>query len=142
MSAKQNTASQTSYEVDSSGFQFFSAGELGAMHAMAHEMLDEGRELEGLRILGEWLEGRQGRGSEWVHLQWHMAVFEIAVGRWEAALRRFENEIAPVAVSSFDALTDGPAMLWRLWLAAPRPVSLPWEAVAGMARKSLRFSIK
>ena len=118
---------------DVSGFGVFSHGDAGQAHVMAHRMLDEGRHELGHRLLSEWLEGRAGSGSDWTHLQWHMATFEIAVGQWEAALKRFENHILPVATHTCDALTDAPAMLWRLQLAAPRPVTLPWEPVCATA---------
>jgi hypothetical protein len=66
-----------------------------------------------------------------------MAVFEIAVGQWEAALKRFERQVLPVAANTYDALTDAPAMLWRLQLAAPRPVTLAWEPVHATAVRRL-----
>ena len=122
---------------DRSGFGVFSHGDAGDAHVMAHRMLDEERYELGHRLLGAWLEQHEGNGSRWTHLQWHMGVFEIAVGRWKAALRRFETEILPVAAASFDALTDAPAMLWRLQLAAPRPVALDWEAVHDAAARCL-----
>jgi hypothetical protein len=122
---------------DLSGFGVFSHGDAGDVHVMAHRMLDEERYELGHRLLGPWLEQHEGNGSCWTHLQWHMGVFEIAVGRWKAALRRFETEILPVAAASFDALTDAPAMLWRLQLAAPRPVALDWEAVRKTAVRRL-----
>ena len=40
-----------------------------------------------------------------------------------ATQARFETHILPVATHTYDALTDAPAMLWRLELAAPRSVS-------------------
>ncbi len=122
---------------DVSGFGVFSHGNAGDAHVTAHRMLDEGRHELGHRLLGSWLDRNDGEGSDWTHLQWHMAVFEIAVGQWEAALARFEREILPVAIESDDALTDGPSMLWRLWLRAPRPVELPWEAVRATAARNL-----
>mgnify|MGYP001827871012 FL=1 len=122
---------------DISGFAVFSHGDAGEAHVTAHRMLDEGRHELGHRLLGAWLQWHDGAGSDWTHLQWHMAVFEIAVGKWEAALARFEREILPVARKSDDALTDAPAMLWRLWLAAPRAVELPWEPVRDAAVRNL-----
>ena len=99
---------------DVSGFGVFSQGDAGDAHVMAHRMLDEERYELGHQLLGAWLDSHDGAGSDWTHLQWHMAVFEIAVGKWERAFARFEREILPVAISSDDALTDAPAMLWRL----------------------------
>jgi hypothetical protein len=122
---------------DVSGFGVFSQGDAGDAHVMAHRMLDEARYELGHELLGAWLDCHEGAGSDWTHLQWHMAVFEIAVGRWEAALARFEQEIIPVATRSDDALTDAPAMLWRLWLTAPRKVALPWEPLRATAVRNL-----
>jgi hypothetical protein len=48
-------------------------------------------------------------------------------------LARFETHILPAATHTYDALTDAPAMLWRLQLAAPRPVRLAWEPVHATA---------
>jgi len=125
----------TSHDV--SGFGVFSKGDAGQAHVMAHRMLDEGRHGLGHRLLGAWLEGREGSGSDWTHLQWHMAIFEIAVGKWDAALKRFETQLLPVATHTYDALTDAPAMLWRLDLAAPGPVALAWEPVRATAAHRL-----
>jgi len=122
---------------DLSGFGVFSHGDAGQAHVTAHRMLDERRHELGHRLLGDWLEGRVGRGSDWTHLQWHMAVFEIAVGEWDAALARVETHILPISTHTFDALTDAPAILWRLELAAARPVSLAWEPVRTTATKQL-----
>jgi hypothetical protein len=114
---------------DSSGFAVFSDGELGAMHAAAHRMLDSDQMALGHRVLGAWLKGRHGTGSDWVHIQWHMAVFDLSLGHWQAAWRRFRQQILPSVITSDDALTDAPALLWRLSLQADRPLCLPWEAV-------------
>jgi hypothetical protein len=114
---------------DISGFAVFAHGEAGAAHAMAHRMLDTGRIEQGHRQLGEWLDGRSGCGSDWVHLHFHMAIFELARGDWNAAHTRFSREVLPVAAASEEALTDAPALLWRLVLAAPRSVELPWQPV-------------
>lgn len=122
---------------DVSGFGVFSQGDAGEAHVMAHRMLDEARYELGHQLLDAWLERHEGAGSDWTHLQWHMAAFEIAVGEWEAALARFEREIMPVAMTSDDALTDAPGMLWRLWLAAPRDVALPWEPLRSQAMRNL-----
>jgi hypothetical protein len=123
---------------DASGYRIFSASELGEAHVMAHRMLDENRPRDGHRQLGEWLEGRRGCGSEWVHLQFHMAVFEIAVGEWNAAFERFLDQVLPTAARGEDALTDAPQLLWRLALSAPRDVELPWEEVRRMALARLQ----
>lgn len=114
---------------DISGYTVFSAGDAGAAHVMAHRMLDENRIKLGHQLLGDWLQGRTGSGSDWLHLQFHMAVFELALDDWDAAYTRFMNEILPAAATTEEALTDAPALLWRLALTSPEPVALPWKAL-------------
>lgn len=129
---------------DISGYTVFSAGDEGAAHVMAHRMLDENRIELGHQLLGDWLQGRTGSGSNRIHLQFHMAVFELALDDWDAAYSRFMDEILPAAATTEEALTDAPALLWRLALTAPEPVELPWKllrrtALARMQRPSDPF---
>lgn len=123
---------------DASGYRIFSGSDVGEAHVMAHRMLDQGRLKEGCRLLGNWLEGRTGEGSDWVHLQFHMAVFEIAVGEWHMAYARYLEYVRPAAAIGEDALTDAPQLLWRLALSAPRDVELPWEEVRKTALSRLQ----
>ncbi len=123
---------------DVSGFALFSAGEAGSAHVMAHRMLDHDRYDLGHQLLGSWLNGRSSAGSEWIHIQWHMAVFELALGHWEAAFARFQEHILSVAATTENALTDAPALLWRLSLAVRIRVELPWEPVRGTALARMR----
>ncbi len=130
--------------VDTSGFVIFSQGGDGGAHVIAHRMLDQGRIALGHDRLGAWLDGRKGHGSSWVHLQFHMAIFELGIGDWSAAYERFLAEILPVAAATEDALTDAPGLLWRLAIAAPEAVELPWEplrrtALAGMSHSREPF---
>jgi hypothetical protein len=66
-----------------------------------------------------------------------MMVFEIAVGEWDSAHQRMLDELLPVARTTFDALTDAPAALWRLMLAADKEVALPWLAIRKTALQAL-----
>lgn len=134
-----NTATTTETIRDASGFAVFSHGDSGAVHVMAHRLLDSKRIALGHRLLGEWLDRRAGSGSDWVHLQFHMCVFELALNRWDSACHRFTRHILPAATLSGDALTDAPALLWRLALTAPRPIELPWDAVRATALARLHL---
>ncbi len=132
----QSTTTHETYR-DISGFAAFNTGDAGATHVASHELLDSGRFEEGYRFLGDWLQQHTGSGSDWVHLQWHMAVFELSTGRLGDAFDRFEHSILP-AVSSNEALTDGPSLLWRFLLSGTGAIDIDWSAVRGaaMARHS------
>lgn len=125
---------------DARGAAIFDHGDVGAAHVRAHRRLDGGDHARGHRELGAWLAGTardpaRHSAGDWVHLQWHMLVFELAVGRWGEAHRRFLKEILPIAVSTSAALTDAPAALWRLHLSASQPVALPWAPIAEVAAR-------
>ena len=123
---------------DRTGFRYFSEGAVGAAHDLAHRLLDENRLEEGWRRLGEVLDGLDEElvtGPKGAHLQWHMAVFEIAVGRCAEAHDRFRAHLLPL-VESEKVLTDAPSLLWRLWVADHRE-GLEWNAVAAPARRVL-----
>ncbi len=128
-SQKTTFAPATELARDLSGFPIFAVGELGPAHVIAHRLFDRGQPQEGHRRLGGWLATHSGAGSEWVHLQFHMALFELALGQWDAAHIRFTNEILPVAAAGDDALTDAPALAWRLQLAAPHPAVIAWDVL-------------
>ncbi|MGF1465333.1 MAG: hypothetical protein ACFCGT_04295 [Sandaracinaceae bacterium] len=122
---------------DRSGYRMFSAGDCGEAHALAHEMLDLGRPHEGHARLGAWLDGRTGSGCRWVHLHWHMLVFELAVGDRGAAARRFRRAVLPAVRVGHEALVDAPSGLWRIALAGSEPLDLPWQEVADRAADAL-----
>lgn len=117
-------------------FQVFSDGDTGRMHVLAHRLVDEHRYELGHRVLGEHLEGHRGTGCKEVHLHWHMGVFELALGQWDAAYARFCDQIA-TASEGGDAATDAPAMLWRLQLDRPDAKNLPWDVARRYATSRL-----
>jgi hypothetical protein len=130
--------------IDISGTRIFSHGDLGSAHVAAHRMLDRGCYQQGFRQLGAWLSAHEadgpqpGQESQWIHIQWHMLVFELAVGAWEQAYRRFEAHIRPAARCAKTAATDAPAALWRLALAAEHEVELPWADVVVGAKARMQ----
>lgn len=121
---------------DASGFEMFHDGDTGLVHVVAHRLLDRDEHDRGHQLLGAWLANHSVSGSEGVHLHWHMMVFELAVGKWHEAHQRFMHEIQPAALGN-DAFTDVPAALWRLRLAAQRPVRLPWATARTSALRGL-----
>jgi len=124
--------------VDASGFDIFSDGLVGAAHIAAHASFDARQYAQGCRELGAWLDTHAGTGSEWIHLQFHMALFELELGRWSAAYERFMKYVLPAARASASALTDAPGLLWRLELSAHKPITLPWQLLRATALSSMK----
>jgi hypothetical protein len=124
--------------VDASGHEIFSDGDQGTAHVLAHHMVDTDQSELGRRLLGDWLDRHTGSCGQWVHLQFHMALFELATGRWEAAHRRYLDHVLPAAASGEDALTDAPALLWRLALSASDGTELDWEPLRRTALERMQ----
>lgn len=122
---------------DAIGKPVFAAGDTGIAHVIAHRLLDSGECELGHRWLGHWLDTHEGTGSEWIHLQFHMAVFELAIDDWAAAHRRYLARILPAAATSEDALTDAPAIAWRLKLGARFPTELYWDTLRRTALRAI-----
>jgi hypothetical protein len=70
-------------------------------------------------------------------MQFHMALFELELGDWQAAYARFWREILPTAATTEDALTDAPGLLWRLQMTAPEGVVLPWQPLRRTALRAM-----
>lgn len=136
VSPQRSVTTATCRDVD--GYALYAGGELGTLHVFAHRMLDEDRIPLGHRVLSRWLARQSGRGRHWVHVQWHMAVFELELNRWQEALVRFQHHVRPYAFATDDALTDAPSLLWRLRLAAPSWIELPWQEAYRTARRCMR----
>lgn len=126
---------------DAMGCPIFAAGEMGTAHVIAHQLFDESRFAEGRHWLDDWLASHTDSGSEWVHLQFHMVLFELVAGDWTAAYERFMRDILPVAATTDLALTDAPALAWRLALATPMPVDLGWERLRQTALQQIGRSM-
>ena len=120
---------------DRTGAGIFDAGVPGEAHVRAHRAFATHSAREGYAQLAWVLARPHGTGPQWTHLEWHQLVFELELGKVDAARARYHRAIAP-AVTRGWALTDGPQALWRLALAAPeRP--LDWSEVHRVAVERL-----
>jgi hypothetical protein len=111
-----------------------------ATHSVAHVYFERGDARTGADVLGNWLQGFDNPASSYVHLSWHLALFELALGQYERALARYERDIRPsVVAKSMSTLADSASFLWRvqMYSGAPSaqiaPAPLPWEEVRALA---------
>lgn len=112
-------------------------GDLDAAHVAAHTLWEREAPSLGRRVLAAWLDGTHGQGDRYVHVQWHLILFEAVRGRHRDAVERFERFILPAVEEGNDALTDAPSALWWIALTSPDPLDLPWLTVRRRALVSL-----
>ncbi|MCK6454562.1 MAG: tetratricopeptide repeat protein [Alphaproteobacteria bacterium] len=109
-----------------------------AAHARTHAYVELGQAAAGFAFLSDWLVSYDRAAILHTHLNWHQALFEIDLGRADAALARYAEAIGPAQATSppMPTLADSASFLWRcgLYGAGPRP--LPWDEVAALAARA------
>ena len=97
-----------------------------ASHSIGHVYFERGDASGGADFLGNWLPGFDDRATYHVHLSWHLALFELAMGHYQKALDLYETNIRPSVVAKSPlSLNDSASLLWRLQMyggAAPPSV--------------------
>ena len=105
-----------------------------ACHSMTHVHFERGDAASGEDFLGGWLQVFDSPPSSYVHLSWHLALFELAQGKYQETLDRYENFIRPsVVAKSMSTLNDSASLLWRLQMYCGAPPPKPWEEVLTIA---------
>ncbi|MCH7714390.1 MAG: tetratricopeptide repeat protein [Chloroflexi bacterium] len=105
-----------------------------ASHSMTHVHFERGDAASGEDFLGAWLQSFDAPASSYVHLSWHLALFELAQGKYQETLDRYENFIRPsVVAKSMATLNDSASLMWRLQLYGGTPPPKPWEEVLTIA---------
>lgn len=97
-----------------------------ASHSIAHVYFERGDASGGADFLARWLPGFDDRATYHVHLSWHLALFELAMGHYQKSLELYDSNIRPSVVAKSPlSLTDSASLLWRLQMyggAAPAEV--------------------
>jgi hypothetical protein len=89
-----------------------------AAHAQTHVMYETGQHEEGRVWLDHWVT-ETGRSAGFrAHFAWHAALHELALGDLDAVRRRYQEHLAPPAVTGVRALIDSASLLWRWKLGA------------------------
>ncbi len=83
-----------------------------ASHSVAHVYFERADSSSGADFLEGWLPGFDKRAPYHVHLSWHLALFELAMGRYQRALDVYDKTIRPsvVAQSAF-SLYDSSSLM-------------------------------
>ena len=105
-----------------------------ASHSVTHSYFEQGDAANGGRWLGDWLDGWDRRASYNTHLSWHLALFELAQGKYQQALDLYETHIRPgVQARNLANLQDAASLMWRLQIYSGEEPGKPWEEVRDMA---------
>jgi len=105
-----------------------------ACHSMTHVHFERGDASSGEDFLGTWLQGFDAPASSYVHLSWHLALFELAQGKYQETLDRYEKYIRPsVVAKSMATLNDSASLMWRLQMYCGTPPPKPWVEVLTIA---------
>lgn len=105
-----------------------------ACHSVTHSYFEQGNAADGGRWLADWLDGFDRRAAYNVHLSWHLALFELAQGRYGQALDLYETQIRPsVQARNLSNLADAASLMWRLQVYSGVAPGKPWDEVSAMA---------
>jgi hypothetical protein len=105
-----------------------------AVHSVAHVYFETGDNSQGGDFLGGWLNGFDRRSSYRVHLSWHQALFQLALGHYSNVMAVYENDIRPaVTVKSYQALADSASLVWRMKIYGNTAPQAPWDELLALA---------
>jgi hypothetical protein len=107
-------------------------------HVRAHVDYESACDADGLEWLSAWLAGYDRAGLMHCHLAWHVALWNLDLGRRDAAWAAYEANVQPGGAwgPPLNVLTDAGSFLFRAELAGePRPVKR-WREIADYARST------
>ena len=105
-----------------------------AAHSVAHVYYEMSQDDEGAAFLGGWLDDYDRRSTYRVHLSWHQALFELALGRYNQALGWYEKDIRPsVQDLKYTALADSASLVWRMKIYGDTAPQAPWSELIELA---------
>ena len=105
-----------------------------ASHSVAHVFFETGDAIGGTDFLADWLTTYDARAPFHVHLSWHLALFELAMCRYDRVLELYETDIRPsVQAKSPLSLADSASLRWRIQMYGGVASRVPWEEVRDQA---------
>ena len=105
-----------------------------ASHSVAHVYFEVGDHAAGQSFLGEWIKDYDRRGPFFVHLSWHHALFQLALGRYGNVLDLYGDAIRPSVLSkNASSIADSCSIMWRMQLYGDTSPAMPWQEVRDQA---------
>jgi hypothetical protein len=109
-----------------------------AAHAHAHVLYERGASADGSAFLDAWLLAYPRQAPLHCHVSWHLALFELGLGRPARAWDLYMQSIRPGAAMSppMPTLADSASFLWRMELAGEARRAERWKEVAAHAERA------
>jgi tetratricopeptide (TPR) repeat protein len=109
-----------------------------AAHGLAHVCYEGNASDEGAAFLRPWLADYDKASQLHCHLSWHLALFELALGRSEIAWTLYDENIRPANSygSPLITLADSVSLLWRCKLWDKERGAVAWGELREFARRS------
>ena len=109
-----------------------------AAHGLAHVCYEGNASDEGAAFLRPWLADYDRMAQLHCHLSWHLALFELALGRSEIAWTLYDEHIRPANsyAPALITLTDSVSLLWRCRLWDKERGAVAWGELRDFARRS------
>jgi tetratricopeptide (TPR) repeat protein len=108
-------------------------------HSLAHVCYESGDPEPARAYLSSWLADYPRDGFFHGHLSWHLSLFELQAGNWEAASRLYRDAIVLERHSGGpqQLVSDGGAFLWRSELAGHPRDAAAWRATYEYGKSAL-----
>jgi len=108
-----------------------------AAHVWAHVLYEAGELPAARAFLVGWLAGDAPDAPLHGHLWWHVALSELAAGRYEEAAGRLAMQLSPALAQGLpiNTFTDAVSLLWRLRLAGRHDDASAWREALEFGRR-------
>ena len=106
---------------------------LWAAHTLAHVYADTKDDGEGAAFLGPWLGDFDPRAPMFGHTSWHLALFELGLGRHARAMEIYRTAVRPAVSSHRSTLNNAASFLWRCMVYGYAPEAEQWDELQPLA---------
>lgn len=108
-----------------------------ATHSLSHVFYETNDHAGGRSFLNGWLPGYEREASQFAHLKWHLALFELASGHYRQVMEIYAHDMEPTVMQARTTLVDTTSLLWRLQIYGAADAPLPWGAVKAYADRTV-----
>jgi tetratricopeptide (TPR) repeat protein len=106
-----------------------------AAHTLAHVYADTKDDDKGAAFLGPWLGDFDPRAPMFGHTAWHLALFELGLGRYRRAMEVYRTGVCPAVCTHRSTLNNSASFLWRCMVYGYETTSEQWDEIQPLAER-------